>query len=103
MIELLPIVGLIFGPIIGAILLAFLQYGIYRGCSAVGLVDREAIPMFPILVFRGLIILLALIAAGAFLAFYLKGDAPDPLSGWIYGPQLSSSIANLLASTTNVR
>lgn len=77
--QIIPIIGLIFGPIIGAIIIGLIQLGIYHGVAAVGLMNRENIPMFPILLFRGLLILLALIALGSFAAMYFKGDGIDPL------------------------
>lgn len=80
MLDFLPILGLIFGPIIGAIVLAFLQLGIYTLLAKIGLIKAENIPMFPFLLLRGLLILLALIALGAFAAMYFKGDADDPLA-----------------------
>ena len=78
--EFLPILLLIFGPILGAVLIGFIQLGIYTLLAKVGLVKADNIPMFPILLFRGLLILLGLIALAAITSKFLKGDAEDPLA-----------------------
>ena len=80
MIEILQILILIAGPIIGAILLGFIQLGIYTLLAKIGLVKLDNIPVFPILLFRGLLILLGIIALASFASLYFKGDDDYPLA-----------------------
>jgi hypothetical protein len=77
--EALNLLLLIFGPPLMAIVFAFLQLGVYLLLAKVGFIDWEKIPMFPFLIMRGLLILLGLIAVGAFVSYAVKGRGADPL------------------------
>ena len=83
MLEFLVILMPIFGPIAGAIVLGFVQLGLYKAAAKVGMVKEETIPMFPILLFRGLLIILGIIALAAVGSMILKGDGDDPLAGFV--------------------
>lgn len=67
--AVLSVVGLIFAPLIGGIVLGLLQLGIYRLLVGARLVAADRVPIFPVLLMRGLLVMLALIAIGV---FYLK-------------------------------
>ena len=58
---------LLFGPLIGGTILGFLQLAIYKLLARA----PESVPMFPILVLRGMIALIAFIAA---TMFWLKAS-----------------------------
>ncbi|TVR08251.1 MAG: hypothetical protein EA401_14225 [Planctomycetota bacterium] len=77
--EILAILMLILGPILVAIVFAFVQLFVYKVLTWIKVLNAERIPMFPILLFRGLIILLALITLGAISSMYFK-DGPDPMT-----------------------
>lgn len=79
--EILAILMLIFAPIIAAILLGLLQLLIYKILAWVRIISHDRIPMFPILLFRGLIILLALIALMAIgTRFFTDGTTTGGMS-----------------------
>lgn len=62
---------LLFGPLIGGTILGFLQLGVYKLLVKSGAMQPDSVPMFPILVLRGLIALIAVIAA---TMFWLKSS-----------------------------
>lgn len=57
---------LMFGPLIGGIVLGLGQLAIYKALVKAGAMNNESVPMFPILVLRGLILLIAVIAGTLF-------------------------------------
>lgn len=62
---------LIFGPIVGGIVLGLLQMGLYHGLAKAGMMKVENIPIFPIFLMRGLIVMIAIIAG---VMFWLKAS-----------------------------
>ena len=62
---------LIFGPLVGGIVLGLVQLALYRGLAAAGVIQRDHIPIFPVFLLRGLILTCALVAGGL---FYLKAS-----------------------------
>jgi len=62
---------LMFGPLIGGVILGFAQLAVYKALVKAGAMQTDSIPMFPILVMRGLIILIAIIAG---TLFWLKSS-----------------------------
>lgn len=76
--EIFAILMLILAPILVAIVFALLQLLVYKILAWIKVIDGERIPMFPILLFRGLIILLALITLGAISSMYFR-DGPGPV------------------------
>ena len=74
----MEILILIIGPVLAALILAGLQWLVYKA------VAPKKTPFFGLLMFRGLLILLVLITGGAFLSARLKGDNPDPMWGPAY-------------------
>lgn len=62
---------LIFGPIVGGIVLGLLQMGVYHGFAKAGMMKVENIPIFPIFLMRGLIVMIAIIAG---TMFWLKAS-----------------------------
>lgn len=60
---------LIFGPIVGGIVLGLLQMSLYHGLAKAGVMKVEQIPIFPIFLMRGLILMIAIIAG---MMFWLK-------------------------------
>jgi hypothetical protein len=67
--------GLILSPLIGAIALGGVQHGIYR-------LFRSQPPMFPVLLLRGLMVMIAGIAA---VVFYLKFGLGQSTTGPVPG------------------
>jgi hypothetical protein len=62
---------LMLGPLVGGIVLGGLQWAVYRSLVKAGAMQPDSVPMFPILVMRGLILLIAVIAA---TLFWLKAS-----------------------------
>jgi len=62
---------LLLGPPIGGVVLGFLQLALYKALVKSGAMLTESVPMFPILVLRGMIALIAVIAA---VLFWLKAS-----------------------------
>jgi hypothetical protein len=87
----LAIFAMIIGPILIGILIGGIQLGFYKLLKKAGLIQEEDIPMFIILVMRGLFVPLAVIAI---VVMYLKfglgqpGFAPVNAKG-ASGPQSS--------------
>jgi hypothetical protein len=70
---------LIFGPLFGGIALGFVQAAVYKALVKSGAMRPDSVPMFPILMLRGMIALIALIAG---VMFYLKASGRAlPFSG----------------------
>jgi hypothetical protein len=81
---ILAILAMIVGPILIGILIGAIQLGFYKLLKKAGMIVEEDIPMFIILVMRGLFVLLAVIAI---VVMYLKfglgmpGFAPSDAQG----------------------
>jgi len=63
--------SLFLGPPLIGVLFAFIQLGVYRLLVGVKAVRSEDVPMFPILFLRGMMILIAIVAAHVF--YYSSG------------------------------
>jgi len=72
---LLAIAGVIIGPIVLGLLIGAIQLGFYKLLKKAGMIKDEDIPMFIILVMRGLFVLLAVIAI---VVMYLKFGLGQP-------------------------
>jgi hypothetical protein len=68
-------IGLIVGPVIGAVLIGLIQLSLYKLFLKLKWIGAEDIPMFPILVMRGMFVILAVIAA---VVFYLRFGLKEP-------------------------
>lgn len=66
--------ALVLTPIVGAIVLGGIQYGIYR-------LVRAQPPMFPILILRGLMLMIAFIAVMVFWLKFGLGQPTAPATG----------------------
>lgn len=64
---------LIFGPILLAVVLALVQWLIYRGLQAVGAIDE--VPFFFAFIFRSILIVLALAVIAAIVLHYSGGGS----------------------------
>lgn len=73
--AILAVAGLIFGPILAGIMLGGLQWAFYKLLQKLGLITPDDIPMFIILVMRGLFMVLAVIAV---VVLYLKFGLGEP-------------------------
>ena len=62
---------LLFGPLIAGVLLGFLQLAVYKMLVKSGAMKADSVPMFPILVMRGMLGLIAVIAG---VMFWLKAS-----------------------------
>jgi len=72
---------LILGPLVGGIFFAFVQLGLYRLLAKMGAIKKEHIPIFPVFVLRGMIIMIAIVA-GVLFWLKLSGNAiPDTFGG----------------------
>ena len=67
----LACLGLFLGPPLLGVFFAFLQLGVYRLLVRAKALTDEQVPMFPILFLRGMMILIAIVAAHVF--YYSAG------------------------------
>jgi hypothetical protein len=89
---MLPILALILGPPVIALVLGGLQLAVYAALQRSGRVQEDDVPPFILLVLRGFLILLACVAVAAILAFLTK-SGPDPLWGASGAPVSSPAAA----------
>ena len=73
------IVIVIFAPIIVGLTFAFVQLGLYKTAVLVFKLPRERVPIFPILLMRGLIGALVIILSGTIIAAKTGDLAEDPM------------------------
>lgn len=64
---------LMLSPLVGAVVLGLLQLGVYRLLVRLGWVKPEAVPFFFVLMLRGMMLALALIAAVVFWLRFVEG------------------------------
>ena len=67
----LATLGLFLGPPLIGVLFGFIQLGVYRLLVRAKVLTNEQVPMFPILFLRGMMILIAIVAAHVF--YYSAG------------------------------
>jgi hypothetical protein len=67
--------GLIVGPVLLAIVIGLIQLALYKTFRKAGWIADSDIPMFPILVLRGMFVALGVIAA---VVFYLRFELKEP-------------------------
>ncbi len=68
--------ALFLGPPLIGVLFGFVQLGVYRLLARLGAIRADGIPVFPILMLRGMLVMLAVIAAAVFYFKFGVDDAP---------------------------
>jgi len=72
------VVVAIFAPPLVAVLAALAQLGIYQLLARCGAIKRDGVPIFPVLLFRGFLVALALVLAGTLWSSRDYHPAEDP-------------------------